>query len=106
MRIAYDVSCLRGALTGVGYYARNLLEALQRVASDHDYIPIRSPQVSLGDGSGPWLLTAGRRARQFAYEHWQLPGQLQREKIDLYHNPAFHLPCCAWLRSPENTLAE
>ena len=102
MRIGIDVSWAQGVPSGTASYVAGLVEALARVGPEHEYVlftrrerpgrrgpalpDLRAPNVRRVVVDAP--LTNLR-------QQVTLPLALRRERLDLYHSPAFFLPL-AW----------
>jgi glycosyltransferase involved in cell wall biosynthesis len=89
MRIAIDVQSTVGQKTGIGLYAANLLDALRRVAPQHDYLAL------------DWGRDAMRRMRLDRRLRWQqieVPRRARAASAAILHVPGFDAP--AWKPAP------
>ncbi|MGE0709138.1 MAG: glycosyltransferase family 4 protein [Planctomycetota bacterium] len=78
MRVLFDARPARACRTGIGRYAATLSELLREGVADHAC-------ASLGEDVA--LAAADPREEQL-----ELPALLEREAVDLFHSPLFHLP--------------
>lgn len=80
MRALFDARPGDASRTGIGRYARTVAALLAALPTGHEVL-------TLGGGSP---LELG--ARTALEEELELPALLEREAVDLYHTPLFHLP--------------
>lgn len=76
-RVLFDARPGDNCVTGIGRYARTMKTLLKGVAGHHCFV--------LGED----LKWSPRSAVE---EELELPAILEREKIDIFHSPLFHLP--------------
>ena len=106
MRIGIDVSWAQGPPSGTATYVAGLVEALVRVGPHNDYVLFTRSRPGHGASGrcGPAL--PGLEAPNVRYvavdapltnvrQQVTLPLALRRQRLDLYHSPAFFLPL-AW----------
>ncbi len=99
MKIAIDIRTVTPVRSGVGNYVLNLLEALRRVAPQHQYflIGLNGNLETLG-----WSLEADQAYRTAIsheshplgdmWEHCWLPRVLEKNRVDVLHGPATLIP--------------
>lgn len=102
MRIGIDVSWAQGAPSGTSSYVEGLVEALARVGSRHEYVLFTRREQPGRRGPALPDLSAPNVRRVVVdapltnlRQQVTLPLALHRERLDLYHSPAFFLPL-AW----------
>ncbi|MGE3376469.1 MAG: glycosyltransferase family 4 protein [Vicinamibacteria bacterium] len=78
MRVLFDARPANACRTGIGRYAASLSALLRDGVADHTC-------GSLGDD----VVLAAADLRE---EELELPALLEREAVDLFHSPLFHLP--------------
>lgn len=81
MRVGIDVQSTLGQKTGIGLYTANLLQALRRVAPQHEY-------VALAWGR----LQELRTDQRIYWQQWALPCQARETRVDILHVPGFDAP--------------
>ncbi len=81
LRVAFDISSMRGRKTGIGVYAEQLLDAL------HRYTP-QVETIALQDGAGENQRTDQRMLR----EQLALPRLAEKSHADLFHLTGFAAP--------------
>lgn len=102
MRIGIDVSWAQGSPSGTATYIDGLVEALARVGSRHEYVLFTRTLTGSRRGAALPGLNAPN-VRRVAVDapltnlrqQLSLPAALYRQRLDLYHSPAFFLPL-AW----------
>ena len=103
MKIAFDARCIRCGMTGVGYYASFLAEALPVVRPDDAFVflalrrqdPIIFPRSALLGHHTEWVgidHDYEDHPRGDWWEHVRLPGLLDSLDVDVFHGPAFLIP--------------
>ncbi len=81
MKIAIDVQSTVGRKTGIGLYTVNLLDALRKIAPQHNVIPLA------------WGRDLPMRLdRRLRWQQWTLPRQARAAHADLLHVPGFDAP--------------
>jgi len=81
MRIGIDVQSTLGRKTGIGLYTANLLQALRRVAPQHEYVELS------------WGRTDELRTDQrLWWEQVELPRRARAAQVDLLHLTGFGVP--------------
>jgi len=92
VRIAIDARKLRDY--GIGTYVRNLLRNLARIDRATEYVLFTQPaDVELGTELGDNFRTVVERAGAYSVrEQINIPLDLRREGIDLFHAPHYVLP--------------
>jgi len=81
MRIALDTQSTVGRKTGIGIYTTALLDALRRIAPQHEFIELSlSREVRM------------RLDRRWRWQQWTLPRAAGRARSDLLHVPGFDAP--------------
>lgn len=102
MRIGIDVSWAQGPPSGTATYIQGLVEALVNIGPQHEYVLFtRTPRDSRRGEALPGLNAPNvRRVAVDApltnlRQQLTLPPALYRQRLDLYHSPAFFLPL-AW----------
>jgi len=92
LRIAIDARKLRDY--GIGTYVRNLLRHLARIDRSTEYVLFtQPPDVELGTELGENFRTVVEPARAYSLrEQLNIPLDLRREGIDLFHAPHYVLP--------------
>ena len=89
LRVLLDARPSTGPGTGISRYARSLARVVAQGVAGPD---LRALELGLGAGAGP---LAGRLGAEFdgpAEEALRLPALLEREGVDVFHSPLFHLP--------------
>jgi len=81
MRIGIDVQAGIGRVTGLGTYVNNLVPALQAAAPEDEFILMKS------NHEGDW-----NTFQRLKWENCELPKQIKRGNVDLFHSPAFSPP--------------
>ena len=99
MRIAIDLRKLHDH--GIGTYIRNLVRYLARLDHETEYILLcRPPDCGLTAELGENFRAVPANALPYSIrEQVQLPLQLTRERVDLFHAPHYVLPTLAPCRS-------
>jgi len=96
MRIGMDARLLYYQPAGIGLYTRRLLEALEGVDADNDYVVLQSrkdgSRLARGPRSSRRLLWTPPHHR---FEQWTLPLELAPLGLDLLHSPDF-IPPFLW----------
>lgn len=98
MRIAIDARTLEADHSGVGTYVRELVGALARLQGDETYrLLVHRPElVSWADlpRCKPWTTRFSHESHPWGdlWENLWLPRRLARERIALFHGPAFLIP--------------
>jgi len=92
-RICFNALSVNPVMTGIGQYAKSLLEALAGVGSGHDFTILGSAgHDALRDGfPESWRFHTVKGATPL-WEQFQLPTKLELDGFDLYHSPLFMLP--------------
>ena len=89
LRIAINATADNSQWTGIGQYAKSLLDAVGRSHSPHRwYLLASAPRPPAHLHTRVVLVDA----RVPAWEQLQLPTILTDHRIEVYHNPAFGLP--------------
>lgn len=93
MRIGIDIKCLRTNNSGIGRYTRNLLDALQQVDAANEYILFSPSPVDYSITNPKWkFVIRPTKLPGILWQQWILPGELQREKVDVIWGPEQTLP--------------
>jgi glycosyltransferase involved in cell wall biosynthesis len=105
VKIGIDVSWAQGPPSGTATYITGLVEALTRVGPEHDYVLLGRSHAHAGRGApgGHHPALPGLGAPNVRYvavdapltnlrQQVTLPLALRRQRLDLYHSPAFFLP--------------
>jgi glycosyltransferase involved in cell wall biosynthesis len=96
MRIAINTLLLKRKPHGVGNYIKNLVWSLSRMDSTDEYLLLASRENLCHFEALPSNfeihLAPSHPAQRILWEQTVLPLQLLRNKIDLYHGPAFVVP--------------
>jgi glycosyltransferase involved in cell wall biosynthesis len=89
MRIGYDLRRIQNP--GIGRYMRQLIEAMMRVAPEHEYVFIVAPGTELlCHGNSQMVSTS---ARYYSVrEQLVLPRIARDQRLDLLHSPHFLMP--------------
>jgi glycosyltransferase involved in cell wall biosynthesis len=106
VRIGIDVSWAQGPPSGTATYITGLVEALTRVGPEHDYVLFTRSARGRGAPRRHESALPGIDAPNVRYvavdapltnlrQQVTLPLALRRQRLDLYHSPAFFLPL-AW----------
>jgi glycosyltransferase involved in cell wall biosynthesis len=106
VRIGIDVSWAQGPPSGTATYITGLVEALTRVGPGHDYVLFTRSVPGRGAAGRHESALADLQAPNVRYvavdapltnlrQQVTLPLALRRQRLDLYHSPAFFLPL-AW----------
>ena len=92
MRIAIDARKLRDY--GIGTYIRNLLRHLSRIDSTTEYVMLcRAEDCGMTEELGANFRAVVEPVKAYSIrEQFQIPLDLRREKIDLFHAPHYVLP--------------
>ncbi|MBN1356045.1 glycosyltransferase family 4 protein [bacterium] len=99
MKFAIDARRIRSGMSGLGVYACCLLSNLAQIAKDHEitayvlpgseaFLPVPRPwehRIPV-----PWA--PDDHVRGEIWKHFRCPADLQRRKIELFHDTAFQLP--------------
>ncbi len=96
MRIAINALACRGSLTGTGRYIRNLVSWLAKVDAKNQYILyVARDDMSRFSGLGDnfqLVPTVAVRPVRILWEQTELPRDLKRRGVDVFHGPAFIVP--------------
>ena len=99
MRIAIDIRTVTPVRSGVGNYVLNLLEALRRVAPQHQYflIGLQNNLDTLGwsdEEEQTYRTAISHESHPLGdmWEHCWLPRVLERNRVDVLHGPATLIP--------------
>ena len=99
MKIAIDIRTVTPVRSGVGNYVLNLLEALRRVAPQHQYflIGLNRNLETLGwhtnrDQAYRTVITHESHPLGDVWEHCWLPRVLEKNQVDVLHGPATLIP--------------
>jgi glycosyltransferase involved in cell wall biosynthesis len=87
MRIAIDTQSALGRKTGIGLYTTYLLQALQRLAPQHEYVAI------------DWGRDVAMRLdRRLCWQQLEVPRRARAARVDVLHVPGFDAP--RWKPAP------
>ncbi len=87
MRIAIDTQSTLGRKTGIGLYTAYLLQALRRIAPQHEYVEIN------------WTRDVVMRFdRRLRWQQFEVPRRARAAHVDVLHIPGFDAPC--WKTAP------
>ena len=95
MRIGIDARPLSYPLTGIGFYVRSLLDALQSVDRDNHYVLISNKEIDYRITHPNWSKQEGERPEKGLSTAWMqaaAPFLAKRLKLDLFWSPRHHLP--------------
>lgn len=96
MRIAINALGMKRRLHGVGNYIKNLVWGLSKIDSENEYLIFGSSENACHlEGLGRNFhieMAPNRPALRVIWEQTILPLKLKKERIDLYHGPAFAAP--------------
>jgi glycosyltransferase involved in cell wall biosynthesis len=99
MNIAIDVRTINNKQSGVGFYVRYLVEALQRIDQKNSYFLITNDQTNLPSRKRtekwrylPTLVSHENHILGDFWEAFYLPFRLLWNQIDIFHGPAFLIP--------------
>lgn len=81
MKIGIDAQTTLGEKTGFGFYVKNLLENLQKIDPENQYIAFR-PQDQKD-------LSTSKR---FLWDQFSMPKQAKLAQVDILHQPCFSAP--------------
>lgn len=81
MKIGIDVQTTLGQKSGFGFYVKNLVDHLEKIDSQNDYVLI-APTTEK-DFSTP---------QRFIWDQFSFPHQANKEKVDILHQPCFSAP--------------
>ena len=98
MRIGIDASLLGGHETGVELWIRHLIRALSEADAANEYV-IYTHEAAMPIEHRPGWNAAFRvrrrpwsRASRILWQQLRLPGQLRRDRIDVFHAPGYVMP--------------
>ena len=99
MRIAIDLRKLHDH--GIGTYIRNVVRHLARIDSDTEYVLLcRAQDCGLAAELGENFRAVRASAAPYSVrEQFQVPLELRRQHVDLFHAPHYTLPTLAPCRS-------
>ena len=96
MRIAINALASRGTLSGAARYIRSLVTSLAKVDAKNEYVLYASQDdVPLFAGLGPNFQpvpTVAIRPLRLLWEQTELPWDLKRRRVDVFHGPVFIAP--------------
>ncbi len=96
MRIAINALACRGSLTGTARYIRNLTSWLAKLDAKNEYILYVArddvPTFSGLGGNFQLVPTVAVRPLRILWEQTELPRDLKRRGVDVFHGPAFIVP--------------
>ncbi len=96
MRIAINALASRGSLSGAARYIRSLVTSLAKIDAKNKYILYVSPEdTPRFSGLGPnfqAVPTVANRPLRILWEQTELPWDLKRRRVDVFHGPAFIAP--------------
>lgn len=96
MNIAIDARFLKGVRTGVGKYTHNLIHSIIRIGSNENFLLFVNDipeKIQLHNVSFKKLqITIESHPQNEIWENVILPIYLRKNKIDVFHSPAFFLP--------------
>ena len=95
MRIGIDARPLSYPLTGIGFYVRSLLDALQSLDRDNHYVLISNKEIDYGITHPNWSKQEGERPEKGLSTAWMqaaAPFLAKRLKLHLFWSPRHHLP--------------
>ncbi len=96
MRIAINALASQGALSGASRYIRSLVASLANVDAKNEYVLyVSHNDVPLFSGLGPNfqpIPTVANRPLRILWEQTELPWDLKRRKVDVFHGPTFIAP--------------
>ncbi|AKM82182.1 TPA: glycosyltransferase family 1 protein [Candidatus Berkelbacteria bacterium] len=81
MRIAIDTQTILGQKSGFGFYVKNLVENLNKIDPENEYILI-APDTDK-DFSTP---------QRFIWDQFRFPKRARKAKVDILHQPCFSAP--------------
>ena len=91
MKIAYDLR--RIASVGIGRYMKTLVEAVAKIAPQHEYVLIMAPGTDRLLQTPESLQRIYARSRYYSIsEQFELPRLLRKHHIDVLHAPHFVVP--------------
>lgn len=100
MKIVIDGRIAQGPRVGLGVYVKNLVESLAEQSGGHRIVLLTTPgdpvfgeACPLGVEELPIAPSLDDRVRREIWEQFKLPGVLKGLNADVYHGPAFTLPC-------------
>ncbi len=95
LRIGIDARPLSYRLTGIGYYVKHLLDAMQAVDSPHRFYLISNTGIDYRLFSDRWRKVEGGTARKLTSTLWvqaRVPLLARRLCLDVFWSPRHHLP--------------
>lgn len=95
MKIGIDARPLSYPLTGIGFYLRSLLDALQVVDQDNKYVLVSNMGINYEITNPNWSRSEGRRSEKLISTVWIqtiAPFLAKRLGLDLFWSPRHHLP--------------
>lgn len=86
---------------GIGTYVRNIVRSLATLDHENEYFLFchREDAPTLSDLSATFFPVVEESGGYSVREHWSIPNQLRRLKIDLFHAPHYVLPLFTPCRS-------
>ena len=94
MKIAINALCIHKGITGIGNYARSLVNSLIEFDQNNNYLLLQGKEC-------PGILSVNGRenfeqlivgAPSYLWEQLHLPSDLAVMGVDLYHSPLFSCP--------------
>ena len=95
MRIGVDARPLSYQLSGIGFYLKSLLDALQQVDQKNVYFLISNATIEYSIFNSKWSCCEGRFKKKLTSTLWMqvmAPILVSKNNIDLFWSPRHHLP--------------
>ncbi len=95
LRIGIDARPLSYRLTGIGYYLKHLLDAMQAEDTPHRFYLISNTAIDYRLFGDRWHKVEGRMARRLTSTLWvqaRVPLLARRLGLDVFWSPRHHLP--------------
>lgn len=95
MRIGIDIKCLRYNNAGIGRYLRSILEALQKIDDQNEYVlfaPAKTPFVPTAKNFRVQVCKSEIRLPGILWQQSTLPGFIRENDIDIFWGPEQTLP--------------
>lgn len=95
LTIGIDVRPLSYRLTGIGYYLKHLLDAMQVAKSPHRFFLISNTVIDYEVTNPRWQKVEGGLAKKLTSTLWmqtRVPLLALRLKLDIFWSPRHHLP--------------
>jgi glycosyltransferase involved in cell wall biosynthesis len=99
MKIGINAMQVRAAKSGVGQYIYALLDSAVKLAPDDEFLVYCNAENEVNytydtpnSSTRVWGLSGARRPVRLSYEYAFLPGELRREKLNVFHGASNFLP--------------